>query len=172
MDGAIQPLKAVSPRLTDHRPPPVQAKVSHAGEALGHGHTDRVRTQAKAGSLKALKAVGATLFPGYVAPTVLVSGTITIGLGALSKMPRRQSLLSAASYGASIVAGGLTYRAVKALGGSDGAGRISASAVGTAIGLGEAALLKRPTSLISLLANSFGAGYGANQAEKAMARQK
>jgi hypothetical protein len=87
-------------------------------------------------------------------------------------MPRRQTLLSAASYGASMVAGNLTYRSVKALGGSDFAGKISASAVGTAIGLGEAALLKRPAAFISLLANAIGAGFGASEAAKAMAKKK
>jgi hypothetical protein len=170
MDHAVGSLRAVIPTITERHAPPIQAGAKAADHAVGMA-SDRLKAGVQA-SGRALKVVGETLFPGMVGPGVLVSGAITVGLGALTKTPMRQSLISAGSYAASMVAGNLAYRAVHALHGSDFAGRMTASAVGTAIGIGEAALLKRPTSFITLLANSIGAGYGAGQAAKSIAKHQ
>lgn len=163
MDHAIGSLRAVVPTITDHHAPPVQAGQRPVTPPT-HGMGQDGLTRLTRGTGRAAKVLGQTLFPGMIGPGIVVSGAITIGLGALTKTPMRQNLISAGSYAASMVAGNLAYRAVHALHGSDFAGRLTASAVGTAIGFGEAALLKRPSSFIDLLVNSIGAGYGAHEA--------
>jgi hypothetical protein len=172
MDSAIGSLRAAPPVITEKRPMPVQVAAKPADRAAEGLGSDKVRTQAKGGALRPLKVVAETLFPGAVAPGIIVSGTITLGLAALSKMPKRQSAISAGSYAASMVAGNLAYRAVHAVNGSHSTGRMAASLTGTAIGLGEAALLKRPASLITLISNSIAAGFGASEAAKSIQKNK
>jgi hypothetical protein len=171
MDHTIGSMRAAVPPPTGPRLPAILAG-SHVAELVEVLGSDKVQAKAKSGSLRALKSVGETLFPGAVAPTILVSGTITMGLGALAKSSMRQSVFAAGGYAASIVGGNLAYRAVHAVHGSDFAGKLAASAVGTAIGIGEAALLKRPASFISLLVNSIGANYGAGEAAKSISKHK